>query len=92
MFLDLLEKATDAEKDYKGQMELIAEEKDNADKTLVYESNSLRQGESAPDRLQVIAAILLANPRIFFSSNSFKSANELESTVPISHNSHRTAA
>ena len=27
MFLDLLEKATDAEKDDKGQMELIAEEK-----------------------------------------------------------------
>ncbi|GIR32621.1 MAG: hypothetical protein CM15mP45_19170 [Deltaproteobacteria bacterium] len=27
MFLDLLEKATDAEKDDKGQMEFIAEEK-----------------------------------------------------------------
>ena len=27
MFLDLLEKATDAEKDVKGQMELIAEDK-----------------------------------------------------------------
>ncbi len=40
MFLDLLEKATDAEKDYKGQMELIAEDKNNADKTLVYQSNS----------------------------------------------------
>ena len=51
MFLDLLEKATDAEKDDKGQMELIAEEKNNADKTLVYQSNSLRQGESAPHRL-----------------------------------------
>ena len=69
MFLDLLEKTTDAEKDYKGQMELIAEEKNNADKTLVYQSNSLRQGESAPDRLQVIAAILLANPRVCFSSD-----------------------
>ena len=65
MFLDLLEKATDAEKDYKGQMELIAENKNNADKTRVYQSNSLRQGESAPDRLQVIAAILLANSRIY---------------------------
>ena len=92
MFLDLLEKATDAEKDVKGQMELIAEEKNNADKTIVYQSNSLRQGESAPDRLQVIAAILLANPRICFSSDSFKSANELESTAPISHNRQRTAA
>ena len=92
MFLDLLEKATDAEKDYKGQMELIAEEKNNADKTLVYQSNSLRQGESAPDRLQVIAAILLANSRICFSSDSFKSANEVESTPPISHNRHKTAA
>ena len=48
MFLDLLEKATDAEKDDKGQMEFIAEFKINADKTLVYQSNSLRQGESAP--------------------------------------------
>ena len=92
MFLDLLEKATDAEKDEKGQMELTAEEKNNADKTIVYQSNSLRQGESAPDRLQVIAAILLANPRVCFSSDSFKSANELESTVPISHNRQRTAA
>ena len=92
MFLDLLEKATDAEKDDKGQMELIAEEKNNADKTFVYQSNSLRQGESAPDRLQVIAAILLANPRICFSSDSFKSANELESTAPISHNRQRTLA
>ena len=92
MFLDLLENATDAKKDNKGQMELIAENKNNADKTLVYQSNSLRQGESAPDRLQVIAAILLANPRICFSSNSFKSANELELTAPISHNRHRTAA
>ena len=92
MFLDLLGKATDAEKDYKGQMELIAEEKNNADKTLVHQSNSLRQGESAPDRLQVIAAILLANSRICFSSDSFKSANEVESTPPISHNRHRTAA
>ena len=44
MFLDLLEKATDAEKDYKGKMELIAEDKNNADKTLVYQSNSLLQG------------------------------------------------
>ena len=42
MFLDLLGKATDAEKDDKGQMELIAEEKNNADKTIVYQSNSLR--------------------------------------------------
>ena len=92
MFLDLLEKATDAEKDDKGQMELIAEEKNNADKTLVYQSNSLRQGESAPDRLQVIAAILFANPRICISSDSFKSPNELESTASISHNRHRTAA
>ena len=92
MFLDLLEKATDAEKDDKGQMELIAEEKNNADKTLVYQSNSLRQGESAPDRLQVIAAILLANSRICFSSDSFKSSNELESTASISHNRQRTAA
>ena len=92
MFLDLLEKATDAEKNDKGQMELIAEEKNNADKTLVYQSNSLRQGESAPDRLQVIAAILLANSRVCFSSDSFKSANELESIAPISHNRHRTAA
>ena len=92
MFLDLLEKATDSEKDDKGQMELIAEEKNNADKTLVYQSNSLRQGESAPDRLQVIAAILLANSRICFSSDSFKSSNELESTASISHNRQRTAA
>ena len=92
MFLDLLEKATDAEKDDKGKLEFIAEFKINADKTLVYESNSLRQGESAPDRLQVIAAILLANSRICFSSDSFKSSNELESTAPISHNQHRTAA
>ena len=92
MFLDLLEKATDAEKDYKGQMELIAEDKNNADKTLVYQSNSLRQGESAPDRLQVIAAILLANSRVFFSSDSFNSAIEVESIAPISHNRHRTAA
>ena len=92
MFLDLLEKATDSEKDDKGQMELIAEEKNNADKTLVYQSNSLRQGESAPDRLQVIAAILLANSRICFSSDSFKSANELESTASIFHNRQRTAA
>ena len=92
MFLDLLEKATDAEKDDKGQMELIAEEKNNADKTIVYQSNSLRQGESAPDRLQVIAAILLANSRICFSSDSFNSANEVESIAPISHNRHRTAA
>ena len=61
--------ATDAEKDDKGQMELIAEEKNNADKTLVPQSNSLRQGESAPDRLQVIAAILLANSSICFSSD-----------------------
>ena len=36
MLLDLLGKATDVEKDDKGQMELIAEEKNNADKTLVY--------------------------------------------------------
>ena len=36
MFLDLLEKATDAEKDDKGQMELIADNKNNADKTLVH--------------------------------------------------------
>ena len=92
MFLDLLEKATDAEKDDKGQMELIAEEKNNADKTLVYQSNSLRQGESAPDRLQVIAAILLANSRVCFSSDSFNSAIEVESIAPISHNRHRTAA
>ena len=92
MFLDLLEKATDAEKDDKGQMELIAEEKNNADKTLVHQSNSLRQGESAPDRLQVIAAILLANSRICFSSDSFNSAIEVESTALISHNRHRTAA
>ena len=92
MYLDLLEKATETEKDYKRQMELIAEEKNNADKTLVYQSNSLRQGESAPDRLQVIAAILLANSRVCFSSDSFKSANEMESTAPISHNRHRTAA
>ena len=92
MFLDLLENATNAEIDDRGQMELIAEEKNNADKTLVYQSNSLRQGESAPDRLQVIAAILLANSRACFSSDSFKSANELESTAPISHNRHRTAA
>ena len=69
MFLDLLEKSTDAEKDDKGQMEFIAEFIINADKTLVYQSNSLRQGESAPDRLQVIAAILLANPRVCFSSD-----------------------
>ena len=92
MFLDLLEKVTDAEKNDKGQMELIAEFKNNADKTLVHQSNSLRQGESAPDRLQVIAAILLANPRVCFSSDSFKSSNELESTASISHNRHRTAA
>ena len=92
MFLDLLKNATNAEKDDKGQMELIAEEKNNADKTIVYQSNSLRQGESAPDRLQVIAAILLANSRICFSSDSFKSANDLESTAPMSHNRHRTAA
>jgi uncharacterized iron-regulated protein len=92
MFLDLLEKATDAEKDDKGQMELIAEEKNNADKTIVHQSNSLRQGESAPDRLQVIAAILLANSRICFSSDSFNSAIEVESTASISHNRHRTAA
>ena len=92
MFLDLLEKATDAEKDDKGKLEFIAEFKINADKTLVYQSNSLRQGESAPDRLQVIAAILLANSRICFSSDSFNSANEVESTAPISHNRQRTAA
>ena len=92
MFLDLLEKVTDAEKNDKGQMELIAEFKNNVDKTLVFQSNSLRHGESAPDRLQVIAAILLANSRICFSSDSFKSANELESTAPISHNRQRTAA
>ena len=92
MFLDLLEKATDTEKDDKGKLEFIAEFKINADKTLVYQSNSLRQGESAPDRLQVIAAILLANPRICFSSDSFNSANEVESIAPISHNRHRTAA
>ena len=92
MFLDLLEKATDAEKDDKGQMELIAEEKNNADKTLVYQSNSLRQGESAPERLQVIAAILLANLRVCFSSDSFNSAIEVESIAPISHNRQRTAA
>ena len=92
MFLDSLEKATDAEKDDKGQMELIAEEKNNADKTLVYQFNSLRQGESAPDRLQVIAAILLANSRVCFSSDSFNSAIEVESIAPISHNRHRTAA
>ena len=91
MFLDLLE-VTDAEKNDKGQMEFIAEFKINADKTLVYQSNSLRQGESAPDRLQVIAAILLANPRICFSSDSFNSANEVEPIAPISHNRHRTAA
>ena len=36
MFLDLLEKVTDAEKNDKGQMELIAEFKNNADKTLVH--------------------------------------------------------
>ena len=92
MLLDLLGKATDVEKDDKGQMELIAEEKNNADKTLVHQSNSLRQGESAPDRLQVIAAILLANPRVCFSSDSFNSANEVEPTAPISHNRQRTAA
>ena len=92
MFLDLLEKATDAEKDDKGKLEFIAEFKINADKTLVHQSNSLRQGESAPDWLQVIAAILLANSRICFSSDSFKSSNELESTAPISHNLQRTAA
>ena len=34
MFLDLLEKVTDAEKNDKGQMELISEEKNNADKLL----------------------------------------------------------
>ena len=34
MFLDLLEKVTDSEKDDKGQMELIAEEKNNAVKLL----------------------------------------------------------
>ena len=71
MFLDLLKKATEADKDDKGQMEYIAEFKMNADKTLVHQSNSLRQGESAPDRLQVIAAILLAKSRICFSSDSF---------------------
>ena len=92
MFLNLLEKATDAEKDDKGQMEFIAEFKINAEKTLVYQSNSLRQGESAPDRLQVIAAILLANTRICFSYDSFNSAIEVESTASISHNRHRTAA
>ena len=92
MFLDLLEKATDAEKNDKGQMELIAEEKNNADKTLVHQSNSLRQGESAPDRLQVIADILLANLRVCFSSDSFNSTNEVESIAPISHNRQRTAA
>ena len=92
MFLDLLEKATDAEKDDKGKLEFIAEFKINADKTLVHQSNSLRQGESAPDRLQVIAAILLANPRICFSSDSFNFANEVKSTAPISHNRQRTAA
>ena len=92
MFLDLLEKTTDAEKDDKGQMKIIADNKNNADKTLVHQSNSLRQGESAPDRLQVIAAILLANPRICFSSDSFNSANEVESTAPNSHNRQRTAA
>ena len=31
MFLDLLEKATDAVKGYKGKLELIAENKNNAD-------------------------------------------------------------
>ena len=36
MFLDLLEKTTDAEKDDKGQMKLIADNKNNADKTLVH--------------------------------------------------------
>ena len=92
MFFDLLEKVTDAEKDDKGQMELIAEFKINVEKTFVFQSNSLRHGESAPDRLQVIAAILLANSRICFSSDSFKSANEVESTAPISHNRQRTAA
>ena len=92
MFLDLLEKVTDAEKNDKGQMELIAEFKNNVEKTLVFQSNSLRHGESAPDRLQVIAAILLANSRICFSSDSFNSANELESTAPMSHNRQRTAA
>ena len=92
MFFDLLEKVTDAEKDDKGQMELIAEFKINVEKTFVFQSNSLSHGESAPDRLQVIAAILLANSRICFSSDSFKSANELESTAPISHNRQRTAA
>ena len=92
MFLDLLEKATDAEKDDKGKLEFIAEFKINADKTLVHQSNSLRHGESAPDRLQVIAAILLANPRICFSSDSFNSAIEVESTASISHNRLRTAA
>ncbi len=92
MFLDLLEKVTDAEKNDKGQMELIAEFKNNVDKTLVFQSNSLRHGESAPDRLQVIAAILLANSRICFSSDSFNSAIEVELTASISHNRHRTAA
>ena len=92
MFLDLLERATDEEKNDKGQMEKIAGFKNNVDKTLVFQSNSLRHGESAPDRLQVIAAILLANSRICFSSDSFNSANELESTASISHNRHRTAA
>ena len=92
MLLYLLGIATDEEKDDKGQMELTAEEKNNAYKTLVYKSNSLRQGESAPDRLQVIAAILLANSRVCFSSDSFNSAIELESIAPISHNRKRTAA
>ena len=77
---------------YLGDENLNAEFKINADKTFVHQSNSLRQGESAPDRLQVIAAILLANSRICFSSDSFKSSNELESTAPISHNLQRTAA
>ena len=67
-------------------MELIAEEKNDAHKTLIYQSNSFRQGESAPDRLQVIAAILLANSRMCFSSDSFNYAIEVESTAPISHN------
>ena len=72
--------------------EAMFQTRNNANITLVYQSNSLRQGESAPDRLQVIVAILLANPRICFSSDSFKSDNELESTASISHNRHRTAA
>ena len=87
-----IQNATDAERDDKGKQEFIADFKINADKTLVYQSNSLRQGESAPDRLQVIAAILLANSRICFSSDSFNSAIEVESTASISHNRHRTAA